>query len=202
MTNCPNCGAPYALNSRVCEYCGTARESAQEQERHDNIDPCTGAYIRYEFSGLSGYFDPLDPSQQIACGTQAIANAASNMTCNLQQAQINIEQAQLNAAQSAQCNNIKISVGSNNSIVNSSISTNKNFVTHGSATPALKRVHACKARLIFLTLFFPFLFFACFNLAQETSIVGKILGWFLLPLWYFLGYIINVRDLRRCNGAK
>lgn len=36
MTNCPNCGAPYALNSRVCEYCGTVCEPAQEQ--HDNIN--------------------------------------------------------------------------------------------------------------------------------------------------------------------
>lgn len=26
MTNCPNCGAPYTLHSRVFEYCGTVRE--------------------------------------------------------------------------------------------------------------------------------------------------------------------------------
>lgn len=26
MTNCPNCGAPYALDSPVCAYCGTVRE--------------------------------------------------------------------------------------------------------------------------------------------------------------------------------
>ncbi len=27
MTNCPNCGAPYTLDSPVCEYCGTVNES-------------------------------------------------------------------------------------------------------------------------------------------------------------------------------
>lgn len=102
MTNCPNCGAPYALNSRVCEYCGTARESAQEQEQHDNIDPCTGVYIRHEFSGLRGYIDPSDPSQQIACGVQAIANAA----------------------QRAQCNNITFGLVNGNVIVNSTIGVN------------------------------------------------------------------------------
>lgn len=31
MTNCPNCGAPYALNSRVCEYCGTVRAKSSDE---------------------------------------------------------------------------------------------------------------------------------------------------------------------------
>lgn len=33
MTNCPNCGAPYKLHSRVCEYCGTAREKSPDEIR-------------------------------------------------------------------------------------------------------------------------------------------------------------------------
>lgn len=36
MTNCPNCGAPYKLNSRICEYCGTVREESPEQIRAAN----------------------------------------------------------------------------------------------------------------------------------------------------------------------
>lgn len=33
MTNCPNCGAPYKLHSRVCEYCGTVREKSPDEIR-------------------------------------------------------------------------------------------------------------------------------------------------------------------------
>lgn len=33
MTNCPNCGAPYKLHSRVCEYCGTVREKLPDEIR-------------------------------------------------------------------------------------------------------------------------------------------------------------------------
>lgn len=33
MKNCPNCGAPYTLHSRVCEYCGTVREKLPDEIR-------------------------------------------------------------------------------------------------------------------------------------------------------------------------
>lgn len=33
MTNCPNCGAPYTLHSRICEYCGTVREKLPDEIR-------------------------------------------------------------------------------------------------------------------------------------------------------------------------
>lgn len=45
MKNCPNCGAPYALDSPVCAYCGTVREGegwGDDFESREVIKTITG----------------------------------------------------------------------------------------------------------------------------------------------------------------
>lgn len=116
MTNCPNCGAPYKLGIPVCEYCGTPREEANDDNIRDTgnsqnriaVNAWNGAIV---FMGaVNGVKDiqatyktvTPDPSQQAACGAQALANAASNNTCSFEQMRLNAMQAQVNAAQCEQ----------------------------------------------------------------------------------------------------
>ncbi len=69
MTNCPNCGAPYALDSPVCEYCGTARELSKEERRKINItvdNSAMGEVMRRRFLELRGDIDPFESSEQTA----------------------------------------------------------------------------------------------------------------------------------------
>lgn len=89
MTNCPNCGAPYALDSPVCEYCGTAREGLDDDFERDET---WGGMVRYRKVSCGrdihageicwrampdGYV--LDtPTQQTAYVAQTLANAAND----------------------------------------------------------------------------------------------------------------------------
>lgn len=72
MTNCPNCGAPYALDSPVCEYCGTAREDEDGGEWIEMKTILGETFRRYE---PRRHFDP---TQQTACVAQTLANAAND----------------------------------------------------------------------------------------------------------------------------
>lgn len=81
MTNCPNCGAPYAPGKPVCEYCGTAREDEDGGEWIEKKNILGETFRYYEPRRL------FDPSQQAACGAQALANAASCMIEGFQRGQ-------------------------------------------------------------------------------------------------------------------
>lgn len=87
--NCPNCGAPYALDSPVCEYCGTAREGLDDDFERDET---WGGMVRYRkvpcgrdintgkvcWRTLPEGYVLDSPSQQTACVAQTLANAAND----------------------------------------------------------------------------------------------------------------------------
>lgn len=132
MTNCPNCGAPYSIDNPVCAYCGTPREGVEDdfQRLGQRNIPGKNVNVLKTLSGRTYYSPPygyvpdtpperhftgrdvntgelqyttrIDPSQQTACGAQALANAASHNTCSFEQMRLDAMQARFTAAEREQ----------------------------------------------------------------------------------------------------
>ena len=188
MTNCPNCGAPYKLNSRVCEYCGTVREQAKVS--HDDailidvgssfrdLGGAIEPYICHKWAYISGAMP--DQSQQAACGVQALANAASHniATCSFEQMRLNAETGRIGAFPHTPL----------------TIEHRRKKLLKSAFSIQFYTWLAC---LLGLTLILPNASFLCYCLAGKPSIVAKVLGRLLLPLLVSLSYVIALRGLKR-----
>lgn len=199
MTNCPNCGAPYKLNSRMCEYCGTVREQAKVS--HDDailidvgssfrdLGGAIEPYIRHKWAYISGAMP--DQSQQAACGVQALANAASHniATCSFEQMRLNAEQALVSNMELRQTVALQQRMQAVRSYIMRQKHSEEQFYSH----------LLC---FVILTFLLPLAIPICLILSIKTAIVAKLLGMFLIPTWFCLGYIISLRGMKRYKGSR
>lgn len=230
MTNCPNCGAPYKPGIPVCEYCGTPHEKSPdeirmarelEQAREDverakqnlsllqleaaqreqyNINVGNGNVIINSIIGsnnnvsiksIQSMRKTVTPylSQQAACGVQALANAASNMTCSLEQARLNAEQARVSDVELRQT----VALQQRMQAVRSDIMRQKH---------SEEQFYSQLLCFVILTFLLPLAIPICLILSIKTAIVAKLLGMFLIPTWFCLGYIISLRGMKRYKGSR
>ncbi len=203
MTNCPNCGAPYKLGIPVCEYCGTPREEANDDNIRDTgssqnriaVNAENGAIV---FIGaVNGVKDiqatyktvTPDPSQQAACGAQALANAASHNTCSFEQMRLNAEQARVSDVELRQTVALQQRMQAVRSDIMRQKHSEEQFYSH----------LLCFVILTFLS---PLAIPICLILSIKTAIVAKLLGMFLIPTRFCLGYIISLCGMKRYKGGR
>lgn len=55
---------------------------------------------------------------------------------------------------------------------------------------------------VILTFLLPLAIPICLILSIKTAIVAKLLGMFLIPTWFCLGYIISLRGMKRYKGSR